>query len=649
MSSAKRQEATSGARGGPLRVSFIRFAKWCKVKLEPGQIVYGKVALDGVQPKDLVGEEREIARQLFGDIETVSDRKRKTIAAVCGARGGKSYVMGALTMLWLALTVDVSKVARGQVAGALILAPDLELAAEQLNYVKGLVDAAGLAGTVVKENETRVRFRRGDGKLVEVVVRAIGKGGTGGRGRTLVGCCIDEANFLNTEGFVVNDADAYKAAKIRIIRGGVMVICSTPWVRAGLLYELHRDNHGKDTDKCLSVHAPTIALRVDPDIIELVEEAYEHDPENAAREFGAVFPESSASRFFSEGQLERASANDHVMPRAPRPGATLTAAGDLAFVRNSATLVIAAHYPKVVTKREDGSEVVVSQPYVELVDVLELRPKAGEPLKPSEVCKAFAERMKPWGIKQLMCDGHNREAAREYLTSAGISIEDAPEGQGGKEQTYVDTRAKLKEGRIAIPKEPKRLLLQLGEVQSTQGLRGRLTIKSPLRPDGSHGDLASAFVLAVWKKWGVKVVEEVRHVMPQAERDRLAELQRRLRGLQTGSMADLVSQRGASRSGQAVALSSWLRARHDGGKSRTRTFACSMPSSASARAALRPRETRCSCARCVRTRGSASTRSPQARTSTPRSKRSPSPLTPCARWSTRSTRRSSSRPRGRWR
>lgn len=529
LSSAKRQEETQGQRGGRLRVSFIRFAKWCKVKLEPGQVVYGKVALDGVQPKDLVGEERELARQLFGDVETVSSRKRKTIAAVCGARGGKSYVMGALTMLWLALTVDVSKVAPGQVAGALILAPDIELATEQLNYVKGLVDAAGLSGAVVKENETRVRFRRGDGKLVEVVVRAIGKGGTGGRGRTLVGCCIDEANFLNTEGFAVNDADAYKAAKIRIIPGGVMVICSTPWVRAGLLYELHRDNHGKTTEKCLSVHAPTIALRVDPDIIEMVEEAYEHDPDNAAREFGAVFPDSSASRFFSEGALERASDNDHVLPRAPRPGATLTAGGDLGLVRNSACLVIAAHYPQTVKHASDGTT-VITMPYVELVDVLELRPGTDEPLKLSAVCREFAERMTRWGVTQIMADGYNREAAREYLADAGIMIIDAPEGAGGKEQTYVDTRVKLREGRLLIPKEPKRLLLQLGEVQSKHGLRGRLSITSPKRPDGSHGDVASAFVLAVFKRWGVKVVEDERHVLPEEERERIRLMTMQLQG-----------------------------------------------------------------------------------------------------------------------
>jgi len=624
----------------PRPVAFVRFAKWCKVKLEPGQLVFAKVAFDGVQPRDLVGEEREIACKLFGDIETVSERKRKLIAAVCGARSGKSYVMGALCMLWLALTVDVSKIAPGQVAAALILAPDVELATEQLNYVRGLVASAGLEDTVVKENETRIRFRRGDGKLVEVVVRAIGKGGTGGRGRSLVGCCIDEANFLNTEGFAVNDADAYKAAKIRIIPGGVMVICSTPWVRAGLLFELHRDNQGKDTEKCLSVHAPTSTFRVDPDILETVAEAYAHDEDNAAREFGAVFPESSASRFFSEGQLERASANDHKMPRAPRPGATLTAAGDLAFVRNSATLVIAAHYPAVVRKLEDGNELIVSHPYVELVDVVELRPKPDEPLKPSEVCRVFAARMKPWGIKQFMCDGHNREAAREYLTTAGITIEDAPEGQGGKEQTYVDTRAKLKEGRLAIPKEPKRLLLQLGEVQSTQGLRGRLTIKSPLRPDGSHGDLASAFVLAVWKKWGVKVVEETKHVMPQVERDRLSELQRRLRSIQSGSAADLLSQGSASQGGQAVALSPWPCARLDGGKRRTRTSACSTPSSAFARAGRLRLETRCSCERCACTRDRASIHSAPARTSTPLSRRSRSPSTWCGRWSTPSTRRS---------
>lgn len=516
---ARRKEPAK-PQGGPLKVSFLRFARWCKVQLEPGQKVYAKVAFDGVQPKDLPPEEREIARQLFGDIDTVSERKRKLIAAVCGARSGKSYIMGALCMLWLAVTVDLSKLAPGQVAGALIQAPDKELATEQLNYVKGLVDSSGLAGAVVKRDSQRVRFVRGDGKLVEVVVRAIGKGGTGGRGRTLVGACLDEANFLNTEGFVVNDLDAYRAAKVRIVPGGIMVICSTPWVRLGLLYELHRNNHGKDTETCLSVHAPTRVFRVDPDILLTVDEAYEHDPDNAEREFGAIFPENGSARFFGEAEVERASAEDYELPRTPKVGAVLTAGGDLGLLRNSSTLVLVAHNPDKT---------------IEVIDVLELRPEPGEPLKLSEVCKAFAGRMLRWGVTAIMADGHNREAAREYLSMAGIRIVDAPEGARGKEETYIDTRVKFREGRVRLPQH-KRLLLQLSEVRSTHNISGRLSIYSPRRPDGSHGDVVSAFVLAAFKKWGDKVVEpSAIDGLPDDERRRIREIERRVRPSSWGS------------------------------------------------------------------------------------------------------------------
>ncbi|MCH9837444.1 hypothetical protein K0U83_17405 [bacterium] len=588
----------------PRPVTFVRFAKWCGVTLEPGQLVFAKVAFDGVQPRDLVGDERKLCRQIFGDLETISDRKRRIIAAVCGARSGKSYIMGALRMLHLALTVDVSKLAKGEIGVSLILAPDIDLATQQLNYVKGLVEAAGLKGCVVAENHRHVRLRRSDGHVVEVAVRAIGKGGKGGRARSLIACCIDEANFLNTEGYVVNDLDAFKAANPRIIPGGQMIVCSTPFVRAGHLYELHRENQGKATEVCLSAHAPTVALRVEPYILEIVAGEYERDHANAEREFGAIFPVQGSALFFSEAEIERAATESPELPKAPRPGAVLTCGGDLGLVHNSAALVIAAHYP--ATEKAPAS--------VELVDVLELVP-GDTPLVLSEVCAAFAERMTRWGCRQLMTDGYNREAAREHLLKSGISIVDAPEGLRGKEETYVDTRVWFREDRIRLPRH-KRLLTQLGEVRIAHNPGGRVSISSPKKPDGSHGDVASAFVLAAFKKWGVKVVLHEKHVMPQAERDRLSELQRRLKGLQSSSMADLVSQPYAGLGGQAVALSAWQRALLDGGKKKTRTCACSTRSSAFARAGRPRREMRCFFGRCACTRASALTRSRRARTST---------------------------------
>lgn len=503
-------------------VSFVRFAKWCGVTLEPGQLVFAKVAFDGVQPRDLVGEERELARTIFGDVEVVSIRKRRIVVAICGARSGKSYIMGALRMLHLALTVDVSRLAVSEIGVALILAPDVDLATQQLSYVKGLVEAAGLRGAVVGETHRHVRLRRSDGHVVEVAVRAIGKGGKGGRARSLIACCIDEANFLNTDGYVVNDADAFKAANPRIIPGGQMIIGSTPFVRAGLAYDMHRENQGKATEACLSAHAPTVALRSEPYILQIVAEEYERDPANAEREFGAVFPAAGSALFFSEAEIERASADDYDLPRAPRPGATLMAAGDIGLIHNSATLVIAAEYPDRT---------------VELVDVLELVP-GDTPLALSAVCASFAERLRPWGLDSIMADGYNREAAREYLTAAGIRIVDAPEGMGGKEETYVDTRVKFREGRIKLPRH-KRLLQQLGEVRVTHSLRGRLSVSSPQKPDGSHGDIAAAFVLAVWKKWGTRVVEDPTYSLPANERERVRLLELRLSGQQRGgSLAD---------------------------------------------------------------------------------------------------------------
>ena len=74
-----------------------------RVRPTPAQRVLCLVAFDGVEPGSLEGADRELARQLFGDVETIPAEARHVIALVCVARGGKSYLFCGLRLLHLAL------------------------------------------------------------------------------------------------------------------------------------------------------------------------------------------------------------------------------------------------------------------------------------------------------------------------------------------------------------------------------------------------------------------------------------------------------------------------------------------------------------------------------------------------------------------
>jgi hypothetical protein len=154
------------------------------------------------------------------------------------------------------------------------------------------------------------------------------------------------------------------------------------------------------------------------------------------------------------------------------------AGGDIGLVSDSSALAIVG-----VRGRE-----------IHLMDLLELRPERGRPLKLSNVIASFAERLESFGIRSFMADGWSREPAREYTDACGLTISAAPEGQAGKVAVYVATRDAMREGRLHLGMHL-RLRAQLRSITSTPVAGGGLKISAPRR--GGHGDLVSAVTLAV--------------------------------------------------------------------------------------------------------------------------------------------------------
>src|SRR5262245_24417207 len=96
-------------------VSFVQFAEQvCRVRLTPAQRVLAAVLFDGVEPRDLVDADRQLAAAMLGDVDVVTPEARHVAVSVCGARAGKSYVFGALRLLHLALTVPLATLAPGE-------------------------------------------------------------------------------------------------------------------------------------------------------------------------------------------------------------------------------------------------------------------------------------------------------------------------------------------------------------------------------------------------------------------------------------------------------------------------------------------------------------------------------------------------------
>lgn len=512
---------TSGAAAGPAKgkraapppapaAEPLRFTEFCAalgVRLEPGQLVLAKVAFDGVEPCALAGEERELARQMFGpDVETVPAVARRALFLVCGGRSGKSYVFIALRMLHLALTVPLTTLAPGEAATVNITAPDLDLADQDLSYIRGAIRsqpqllAMAVSGAEADSKSESILLRRKDGDVIIKCRAASGRGKTG-RGRSILGFGMDEGAFFQDTNHKVNDRDVYDAQAPRVVPGGQGVFGSTPWAEDGLLWEKYEQNWNRPTD-CLVAHAPTALMRTDPVILQMVAAAYANPAqrENAEREFGARFMRNEAAQYFDGPTLDLIFRDVPAEAR-PQGDDVVTFGADLGFTRNSSALV--GGYRRGTVYRVTCLE--------------ERRPADGVALRPSVVCREFAALARGHGAESVMADGHYAESAREHFEEEGaqaargnaraepLAFLRAP---ADKAATYARARDLAREGNLVVPRSlplATRLRQQLQSARSRPLAGGGMSITVPEAADGSHGDLASALVLMVWQRHGAEV------------------------------------------------------------------------------------------------------------------------------------------------
>lgn len=480
--------------------TYVGFCDWLGVTLTPAQRVVGKIAYDGLQPKDLPPDERALARELLGDVDEIPDDARSTLVAVCGGRGGKSYALVALRLVWGMYVRDVSSAAPGQHPAALIIAPSEKLRQEVVNYAVGAIRSKPeLKKTLIVPKGTAddgvvgafsVR-RPHDRKIIDFVAGVATKGGYGGRGRSWTDAVLDECAFFQDETFAVNDQTLFDAASARVLPGGQTLVTSTPWAEFGLLYTLFTENHGKPKN-AIAVHAPTTLLNPADWAKKLVARAYATNPENAEREFGAKFMKGGTTIFFAPDLID--SCIDDTLsidvPRVPLPGELVAAGGDLGFRSDSASLAI-THLTAT------GSLI--------LGELFELQPKLQPEgrLRPKRTIAAFKERMATHGATSLMGDQHYAETADEELWESGLTFMQCP---ASTDEVYVRARQKMREGVVKFARHD-RLIRQLKEVQGRPLPGGKMSIVQPRWAKGGHGDNVSAFVLGLWQLMTDKIPE----------------------------------------------------------------------------------------------------------------------------------------------
>ncbi len=464
-------------------MKFTEFTDDIGLSLTPAQRVLCKVSFDGTDPCALEGAERELARVLFGEVDTVPALARRTIVLTLGRGSGKTTIAAAYG-LYRMVTADLSRCGPGDIPHMIAVAPTTRTAKLVVGMAQELTQwSKALRRRVESETKEGFILRRPDGKRVAFSAFAASRGGASARGLSVLSFVLDESEFFQSDAeFVVTDRDVYGAIVPRLMAAGAGVLISTPWPVPTMTAELREKNFGAPSTALCAV-GPTLVMRPGDETIEsLVAAERERDPDNAAREFDCDASATSGSSTLFTAEMIRACVDMNLAQPSPRVGSYHPSFGcDVAFVRDSSTLV--------------GS--VDKEGVVEVQTILEKRPEKGQPLRPKEVVDDFAKVITDYGAVSVWGDIHYKESVREHLEPYQIEFCDVPAGANGKQETYLHARKMLSEGRVRLPNNP-RFLAQLRSIVSKPMSGGGLQISAPRRAGLAHGDIVSAFVASLW-------------------------------------------------------------------------------------------------------------------------------------------------------
>ena len=445
------------------------------IRLTTGQSALSKVAFDGLEPRDLTGEEAEIGHEIWGDVAEVSPDARRVVALVCGARSGKSTLLGCRS-LHCALTVPV--VTRpGERAYSLLLSSDIRYARADLRAISGMVgEHRDLKRLIVSETADALVLRRPqDGVEVELAGLPSAEAGRSIRGRQILSISVDEASFISA-----GLGSLLGAALPRLVPGAQAMIASTPYVQGEPLHEIFDKNFGRP-DTALVAHAPTWLMRSgDEAISKMLAFELKRDPANYAREFGATWISANGSYLDIEA-IERAIDHDRPLVLERDPQSVVAIGFDAAMSR-------------------DQFAIVVVQQFEEFAEVLRVEvrsPKPGMPLVPSECWQLVIDVAKAYRCTTTYCDGYMLPAVTEALAREGIAVVAVGQSASSKLALYTRLRDRLHTGRISLPPSGP-LADEMRRLVATPRAGGGLTIEVPRGGGkGSHGDALSAFVAAL--------------------------------------------------------------------------------------------------------------------------------------------------------
>jgi hypothetical protein len=386
-------------------------------------------------------------------------RHVRELWCIAGRRSGKDSIASAIAAA-AAMNDFRAHLRPGERATVLCLACDRSQARIVTRYIAGYFrEVPLLAPLVERESDDGIELRNG----VEIIVgtnsyRAV-------RGRTFACVIFDEVAFWRDEDSTTPDIETYNAVAPGMITlpGAMLIGISTPYRRAGLLFDRWRRYYGKPDDDVLVVRGPSTTFN--PTLPQsVIDQALERDPEAAAAEWLAEW-RSDLADFVSREVVDAAMVpGRHELP----PIADVAYA---AFVDPSGG---SADSMTLAIGHREGERVVVDA-------IRERRP----PFSPADVVAEFTEVLGSYGISSVSGDRYGGEWPAERFRERGIDYRPA---EHPKSDLYRELLPVLNAGRIELLDHP-RLAAQLLGLERRTVRGGRDSID---HASGAHDDIANA-------------------------------------------------------------------------------------------------------------------------------------------------------------
>jgi hypothetical protein len=439
----------------------------------------------------MTAEELVVFGELAGGREPPTKRVRELWIAA-GRRAGKDSIASLLATY--AATIEEAHVGRlrpGELATVQCLACDREQAQIVLGYVKAFFEEIpDLKALIVRE--TRLGLELASGISVTVATNSFRQT----RGRTISLAIFDECSFWRSEETVNPERETYRAVfpGLATLPGAMLVAISSPYRKAGLLFDKWKQHYGKDTADVLVIQASSRQLN--PTLDQgLVDAALEDDPQAARAEWLGEWRNDLAS--FIDVEMIEACTDRGVAVRPPRPGVRYVAFVDAASgVGQEAFAVGIAH--------RDREEIV-----------LDLAHEVKPPFSPSHAIAEVCGLLKGYNVTSVTGDkyapGFVSEGFAQHRIRYAYSERD-------RSQIYVEALPLLTSGRARLV-ENKRLALQFASLERRTSPGGKDRIDHGLN---GHDDLCNAvagsLVEVATKPQAMQISDEIMRQAAQLRR-----------------------------------------------------------------------------------------------------------------------------------